>query len=67
VDKAMPKKKWIKKRIVTTVGVTALVVLIISSYFITSGKSRVNVKTDRISINEIKKGAFQEFMRGMEI
>lgn len=62
MDKAITKKKWTKKRIAVTVGIAALVILITSSYYVTSGKSRVNVKTDRISISEIKKGAFQEFI-----
>lgn len=43
-------------------GIVALVLLIVSSYYFTLGKSRVNVKTGDISIKEIKKGAFQEFI-----
>lgn len=43
-------------------GITAFAIVIILSYCLNSGKSRVNVKTDHISIKEIKQGAFQEFI-----
>jgi HlyD family secretion protein len=36
--------------------------LISASYYFTSGKSRLNVDTERISISEVKKGSFQEFI-----
>ncbi len=41
-------------------GILALVVLIAGSIYFTSGKSKLNVETDRITISEIKRGAFQE-------
>lgn len=43
-------------------GITAIIVLIASSYYFTSGKSRVNVETDRITISPVNKGTFQEFI-----
>ncbi len=39
-----------------------VVVLIGASYYFTSGNSKLNVDTERITISEIKKGAFQEFI-----
>jgi HlyD family secretion protein len=36
--------------------------LIAASLYFTSGKSRLNVDTERITISEIKKGSFQEFI-----
>jgi HlyD family secretion protein len=62
VDRVIEKKKWTTKKILTIAGVVAIVALIGSSYYFTSGKSRLNVETDRITIAEIKKGAFQEFI-----
>jgi HlyD family secretion protein len=41
-------------------GITALVLLIAGSFYFTSGKSKLNVDTERITISEIKKGNFQE-------
>jgi len=62
VDRVIPKKKWTFKRILTISGVALVVLLIGSSYYFTSGKSRVNVDAERITISEIKRGSFQEFI-----
>jgi HlyD family secretion protein len=60
MDKIIEKKKWSTKRLLTIAGVLALAGLVGASYVMTSGKSRLNVDTERITISEIKKGAFQE-------
>nr|WP_221284561.1 efflux RND transporter periplasmic adaptor subunit [Mucilaginibacter sp. SP1R1] len=44
------------------VGVTALILLIGSSIYFTSGKSKLDVDTERITISTITKGPFQEFI-----
>ena len=62
MDRVIAKKKWNTKRIMMIVGVVALVGLIFASYYFTSGKSRLNVNTERITISEVKKGPFQEFI-----
>jgi HlyD family secretion protein len=62
VDRIIKKKKWPAKKIITIAGVVALVTLIALSYYFTSGKSKLNVDTERITISEIKKGTFQEFI-----
>jgi HlyD family secretion protein len=62
VDRIIKKKKWPAKKIITIAGITALVALIAFSYYFTSGKSKLNVDTERITISEIKKGTFQEFI-----
>ena len=60
VDRIIEKKIWTKKRILTIVGIAALVGLIAASYYFTSGKSRLNVDKERITISEVKQGIFQE-------
>ena len=62
MDRVIEKKKWSTKRILTIAGIMAVVALIAASYYFTSGKSKLNVDTDRITISEIKKGTFQEFI-----
>ena len=62
MDRVIEKKKWSSKRIVTIVGIVAVVALIAASYYFTSGKSKLNVDTDRVTISEIQKGTFQEFI-----
>jgi HlyD family secretion protein len=60
VDRIIEKRIWTKKRILTIIGITALVGLIGASYYFTSGKSRLNVDKERITISEVKQGIFQE-------
>jgi HlyD family secretion protein len=62
VYRVIKKKKGSKKRLLTIGGIAAIVALISISYFMTSGKSRLNVDTERITISDIKKGSFQEFI-----
>ena len=62
VDRVIAKKKWSKKRILTIVGVLGVIGLAAASYYFTSGKSRLNVDAERISISEVKSGPFQEFI-----
>ena len=62
MDRVIAKKKWSTKRILSIGGIVAIVALIFASYYFTSGKSKLNVDTDRITVSEIKKGTFQEFI-----
>jgi len=60
VDRVIKKKKWGAKRLLTIGGILALILLIAGSFYFTSGKSKLNVDTDRITISEIKQDKFQE-------
>ena len=60
MDRVLAKKKWGKKRILTIAAILGIVSLAAASYYFTSGKSRLNVDTERITINEVKSGPFQE-------
>jgi HlyD family secretion protein len=62
MDRILKKKKWSRKRILTISGIAAIVLLIVASYYYTSGNSKLNVDTDRITISEITKGSFQEII-----
>ncbi len=62
MDRVIEKKKWSTKRILTISGIAAVIALILASYYFTTGKSKLNVDTDRITVSEIKKGTFQEFI-----
>ena len=60
MDRVLAKKKWGKKRILTIAAILGVVSLAAASYYFTSGKSRLNVDTERITISEVKSGPFQE-------
>ena len=60
MDRVIQKKTWNTKRILTIVGIVAIITLIGASYYFTSGKPKLNVDTERITISEVKQGVFQE-------
>ena len=62
MDRKIEKKRWNKKRIMTIAGIAALVLLVAASVYFTSGKSKLNVDSERITISEVRKGPFQEFI-----
>jgi len=62
VDRVIAKKRWTTKKILTIAGIAGLVILITGSIILTSGNKRLNVNTERITISDIKKGTFQEFI-----
>jgi HlyD family secretion protein len=59
VDRIIEKKKWSTKRLLTIGGITGLVLLISGSIYFTSGKSKLSVDTERLTISEVTKGPFQ--------
>jgi HlyD family secretion protein len=62
MDRVIEQKGWSKKRILTIAGIAGIALLIAGSIYFTSGKTRLNVDTERITISEIKQGPFQEFI-----
>jgi HlyD family secretion protein len=62
MDRVIEKKFWNKKKIWTVAGITAVALLGFTSFYLTSGNSKLNVETDRVTISEIKEGPFQEFI-----
>jgi HlyD family secretion protein len=62
VDRKIEKKTWNNKRILTIAGITGIILLVGGSIYFTSGKSKLDVDTERITISTITKGPFQEFI-----
>lgn len=62
MDRVIAKKTWTTKRLLTIGGIAGVGLLIAASVYFTSGKKRLNVDTERITISEVKKGPFQEFI-----
>jgi HlyD family secretion protein len=60
VDRKIEKGRWNKKRILTIAGISGIALLIFASIYFTSGKSKLNVDVERITVSEVKKDAFQE-------
>lgn len=62
MDRVLPKKTWNSKRISIVAGAVGIAALIASSWYFTSGNSRLNVERERLTISEVKEGAFSEFI-----
>lgn len=62
VDRKIEKSTWNTKRLLMIGGIAALVALITFVIFSATGKSKYNVPVDRITISDITKGPFQEFI-----
>ncbi len=62
MDRVIAKKRWSNKKLLTIAGIAGLAILIFGAVYLSSGKSRLNVNTERLTISEITKGPFQEFI-----
>lgn len=62
MDRPIAKKTWTTKRILSIVGVIALAGLIYMAVKSSSGKSKLNVETERLMISEVTQGPFKEFI-----
>jgi HlyD family secretion protein len=62
MDVIIKKKKWTPKRIVLLAGTVLLVALVGANFFSSTGAAKLNVDTQRITISEVTKGNFQEFI-----
>ncbi|NCT94423.1 MAG: HlyD family efflux transporter periplasmic adaptor subunit [Chitinophagaceae bacterium] len=62
MDRVIQKKKWNSKRILTIAIAVGIVALIAGSYYYTSGNSKLNVDTERITISTVTKGPFKEYI-----
>lgn len=62
MDRPIKQRRWNKRRILTLIGILSILALIGTSYYFTSGNSKLNVESERLSIVEVKEGNFQEFI-----
>ncbi len=62
MDRVIEKKTWTTKRFLTIAVVLLVAGLIFASIYYTRGGNKLNVDMERITITEIKKGAFRELI-----
>jgi HlyD family secretion protein len=62
MDRVIEKKMWTPKRIGAIVGGLAVASLIGYSVVSTSGKPKLNVEAERLTVSEVVKGPFKEFI-----
>ena len=62
VDRPIEKKRWTPRRIVTIAGACIIIAAIAYSLILAKRGSRLNVKSERIRIDTVVRGEFQEFI-----
>jgi HlyD family secretion protein len=62
MDKKIVKKKWTLKRIATYGGIAVFVLFIGYQFIFADRRSRVKVEKDKITISNVQRGVFQEFI-----
>ena len=62
MDKKLEKKTWTLKRIATYSGIALLVFFISYQFIFADRRSKLKIEKDKITISEVKRGVFQEFI-----
>jgi len=62
MDKKIEKKHWTWQKIALFAGIAVAVGLIISAIWKDAGTSKLNVETERLLLDTIRRGVFQEFI-----
>ena len=61
MDRAIQKKKWTPKRL-GMIGLAAFILILVLVAIFGDHSSKLNIKTERITISIVSKGPFQEFI-----
>lgn len=62
MDREIVQKKWSRKRILTILGIVAIIALIGASIYYAQGGSKLNVDKERITVSEVIKGQFKNYI-----
>lgn len=62
MDKVLVKKKWTLKRITTYGGIALLIIFVGYQAIFADRRSKLKIERDKITIAEVKRGVFQEFI-----
>src|SRR5689334_22227074 len=62
MDKKIVRKKWTLKRIATYGGISVFVIFVAWQLIFADRRQRVKVDKDKITISDVARGVFQEFI-----
>ncbi len=62
MDKKIAKKNWTVKKVATYGGIALLVFFISYQFIFADRRSKLKIEKDKITISEVKRGVFQEFI-----
>ena len=62
MDKQLKKKKWTVKKVATYGGIALFVIFVGYQFIFADRRSKLKIEKDKITISEVKRGVFQEFI-----
>jgi len=62
MDKQIKKKKWTVKKVATYGGIALFVSFVGYQFIFADRRSKLKIEKDKITISEVKRGVFQEFI-----
>ena len=62
MDKQLKKKTWTVKRIATYGGIAVLVFFVSYQVIFADRRSKLKIEKDKITISEVKRGEFKEYI-----
>jgi HlyD family secretion protein len=62
MDKALPKKFWTKQRMIVTFLGIVFLTFVMWQFVFADKRSKLNVETEKLTISEVTKGDFDEFI-----
>lgn len=62
MDRPIQKKKWTLRRIALGTGILAFAAFVVFTLLVSTRKSSLNVNRDKITISDVNKGVFDEFI-----
>ncbi len=62
MDRPIQKKKWTLQRIALGAGILAFLAFVVFTLLLSTRKSSLNVNRDKITISDVNKGVFDEFI-----
>ena len=62
MDKQIKKKTWTVKKVATYGGIALFVIFVGYQFIFADRRSKLKIEKDKITISEVKRGVFQEFI-----
>ncbi|HEX6225867.1 MAG TPA: HlyD family efflux transporter periplasmic adaptor subunit [Chryseolinea sp.] len=62
MDKQIKKKKWTVKKVATYGGIALFVIFVGYQFIFADRRSKLKIEREKITISEVKRGVFQEFI-----
>ena len=62
MDKKIEKKTWTLKRIGTYGGIAIFVIFVSYQFIFADRRSKLKIEKDKITISEVKRGEFKEYI-----